>query len=128
MKSVVSRFVHCKFAILPKNRFLLSSWFWIFRRKLLFQGSYLVKHLWTVASITASIYYSQKNVWNLFKVNNKDTWRTSLTSFCCLFCYLWINFTHCSSVSIIDFEPINTGWDVIEHHVDTVCRDVFRTQ
>ena len=27
MKSVVSRFVHCKFAILPKNRFLHSSWF-----------------------------------------------------------------------------------------------------
>ena len=48
----------------------------------------------------------QNNVWNLFKVNNKDTRRTSATSLWCLYCWLWIDFTHCSSVSIVDLEQV----------------------
>ena len=48
----------------------------------------------------------QNNVWNMFQVNNKDTWTTSMTSFFCLCCELWTNFT-CSSVSIVDFEQID---------------------
>ena len=43
-------------------------------------------------------------MWNKFKVNNKDTRTTLLTSFWCLYCWLWMYFTPCSSVSIIKFE------------------------
>ena len=45
-----------------------------------------------------------KNKWNMLKVNNKDTRRTSLTSFWCLYCQLWIYFLSFSSVSVVDFE------------------------
>ena len=31
-------------------------------------------------------------------------------SFWCLYCSLWIDFTYCSSVSIVDFEQANAGW------------------
>ena len=37
----------------------------------------------------------------MFKVNNKDT-RTTL---------YWPYFTLCSSVSIVNFEHVNAGWD-----------------
>ena len=42
----------------------------------------------------------QNKMWNLFQVNKKDTRTISLTSFWCL----WTCFTHCSDVSIVDFE------------------------
>ena len=42
-------------------------------------------------------------MWNLFKVNNKDSCTASLMS--------WTDFTNCSGVSIFDFEQVNTGWD-----------------
>ena len=45
---------------------------------------------------------------NLFKVNNKDTRTTSL--FWCLYCLLWKDFSHCSGVSIVDFEQVSDGW------------------
>ena len=38
----------------------------------------------------------QNNVWNLYKVNNKDTRATSMTSFWCLYCLLWADFTYSS--------------------------------
>ena len=46
----------------------------------------------------------QKNVWNLFKVNNKDNRSTWLASFWCLY-----NFTRFSSISIVDFEQVTAG-------------------
>ena len=61
----------------------------------------------------------------LFKVNNENikticavcskigikTPERRLTSFWCLHYQLWTSFTHCSSVSIIDFEQkMLTGW------------------
>ena len=48
----------------------------------------------------------QNNEWNVFKVNNKDTRTTSLTSFWCLYCWLWTNITHCLGISII----VNADW------------------
>ena len=59
----------------------------------------------------------------MFKVNNRntrtmseicsklpiDTRKTPMTSFWCLYCVLWTYLTPCSSVSIINFEQINTG-------------------
>ena len=43
------------------------------------------------------------------QVNKKDTRTTSLTSFWWLYCYLWTDFTHCSSIFIVSFEQVNTG-------------------
>ena len=39
-----------------------------------------------------------EKVWNMFKVNNKDTRTTSMTSF--------------SSVSIVKFEQVNVCWEI----------------
>ena len=36
---------------------------------------------------------------------------TLMTSFWCLFCQLWIYFTHCSGVSLVHFEQVNAKWD-----------------
>ena len=49
----------------------------------------------------------KNNLWNLFKVKNKGTRTMSLTSFWCLYCWLWKEFTHCSGVSIVDFGQVN---------------------
>ena len=38
----------------------------------------------------------QNNMWNLFKVYNKDTRTTTTTFFWCLYCQLWTDFTHFS--------------------------------
>ena len=46
----------------------------------------------------------------MFKVNNKDTRTTSMTSFWCFYCELWTYSTPCSSVSIVNFEQVNAGW------------------
>ena len=43
-------------------------------------------------------------VWNKFKVNNRDTRITWMTSFWCLYCYLWTYLTPVFSVSIVDVE------------------------
>ena len=55
----------------------------------------------------------QNNVWNLFKINNDDTRTTSITSFWGLYCYPKAVFTHRSSVSIVDFKQVNSGWVVL---------------
>ena len=41
------------------------------------------------------------NVLNLLKVNNKDTITASMMSLWCRYCELWIDFKHCSDVSIL---------------------------
>ena len=58
-------------------------------------------------------------MWNLFKVNNKHARITSMTSFWCLYCWLWTDSTHCSAVSIVDFEQVNADWD---GDVITTCK------
>ena len=51
----------------------------------------------------------QNNVWNLFKVNQKDT--SGIVNFEQIF-------THCSGISIVDFEQENAGWNR-EYSVNT---------
>ena len=46
-------------------------------------------------------------MWNIFKVNNKDTRTTPLASFWCLYSKLWTYFTPFSMVSIASFELVN---------------------
>ena len=46
----------------------------------------------------------------MFKVTNKDTRTTSLTSFWYLYYQIWIDFLHCSDVPIVDIEQVNIGW------------------
>ena len=48
----------------------------------------------------------------MFEAKNKDT------SFWCLFCELRTGFTHCYSISIVDFEKGKTGW--VTHHVTRI--------
>ena len=48
-------------------------------------------------------------MWNQFKVKTRDT-RTTPTSFWCLYCQLWTDFTHYSGVSILDFNHVNVCW------------------
>ena len=69
-------------------------------------------------------------MWNLFKVNNKDTRTTSMTSFWFLYCWLWIDFTRSSGVSIVNFEQVNKSWDgdispeCIDYHTNSVNEKV----
>ena len=46
----------------------------------------------------------QENVWNLFKVNNKDTRTTSMTSFWCLYDWFCTDFINCSGVSLDEID------------------------
>ena len=45
----------------------------------------------------------------MFEVN-KDTRKTSIASFWCLYCLTLNNFTPCYSVSIVNLEQVNAGW------------------
>ena len=47
----------------------------------------------------------------MFKVNDKDTRVTSITSFWHVYCWLKTNFEPFSSVSIVDFEHVLVYWD-----------------
>ena len=60
---------------------------------------------------------TQEQYGNMFKVNNKDARTTSMTSFLCLYCYLWTYFTRCFGVSYIDFELVNAGWQYLINSV-----------
>ena len=51
----------------------------------------------------------QSNFRNLFKISNKDTRMTTVTSFWC-FCQLSTDFTNWCHVSIVKFEQVNTRW------------------
>ena len=54
-----------------------------------------------------------ENVWNLFKVSNKDTRIASITSFCFHHYQLWTDLIYSSSVSINDIEQIIASWNAI---------------
>ena len=41
---------------------------------------------------------------------NKNTRAMSMTSFWCLYYWLWTDFTHISGVSYVDFQYVNTAW------------------
>ena len=43
----------------------------------------------------------------MFKINDKDTRPTTLTSFWYIYYYLWTDFTPCSGVFTVDFEQEN---------------------
>ena len=47
----------------------------------------------------------------MLKVNNKDTTTTPVASFWYLYWLLSTYFTPYSSVSIVNFEQVNAGWD-----------------
>ena len=58
---------------------------------LLTQETYFIEHLWTaffafnqVNKYKFSVNYSNTRVWDMFKVNNKDTRTTSMSPFWCL--------------------------------------------
>ena len=51
----------------------------------------------------------QKNVWNLFTFNNKNTKPMSMTLFWCPNCYFWVDFTNCSV--LFNFEQVNADWE-----------------
>ena len=57
----------------------------------------------------------QNKRWNMFKVSNKDTKTTSvsMTSFWCLYFQLCADFIYCFTVSVFDFEQVNTGSDIL---------------
>ena len=61
-------------------------------------------------------------MWNLFNVTKKDTRMTSLMSFWCLYCKLWTDFIHCSGVSIVDFEQVNTRWVCIFRYLANIAQ------
>ena len=58
----------------------------------------------------------------MFKINNKGTWTTSSMSSWCLYCLLRTNFTHCSGVSFVDFEQVNTSWKSTKRGLAMSCR------
>ena len=62
------------------------------------------------------------NAQHLFKVNYKDARTTSVVL---VFLFLTLNkFTHCSGISIVDFEQKNTVWEAIFHFCNTILSDI----
>ena len=57
-------------------------------------------------------------MWNIFKVNNKDTRTTPLALLWCLYCLLWTYFSLYSCVFMVIFERVIAGWDncAMFHH------------
>ena len=45
-----------------------------------------------------------------FQVQNCIPADIYLTSFRCLYCYLWTEFIHCFGVSIVASEQVNASW------------------
>ena len=50
---------------------------------------------------------TRNKLWILFKVNSNITKTNSMTSFLCLYCYLWTYFVPFSNVPMVDFEQVN---------------------
>ena len=48
----------------------------------------------------------QNNVWNMFKVNNKDSRTTSLTLFWCFHCRLWTSKCRLGFCSVDRWKPV----------------------
>ena len=44
-----------------------------------------------------------------------------MASFCCLCYKLWTDFTHCSGVSIVEFEQGNADWNGTKIHGEFVA-------
>ena len=42
-----------------------------------------------------------------------ETQEQCAASFLCLYFYLWTHFTHCSGVSIVNFEQVNADWEAV---------------
>ena len=81
-------------------------WFsWTFYWYLLFFVLLPRRHL----LVQSQQWEHQKNMWNLFSNNKKDTRTASLASSLFLCCWLWTDFTHPTSVSINNFEKVNTS-------------------
>ena len=78
------------------------------------------KYLMLICLIKFTNGKKQSNVWNLFKVNNKDTRIISML-FWCLYYYFKTNFTHCSGVSIVEFEQENAGCIIITSQSVITC-------
>ena len=74
----------------------------LFHNKKRFQKTFFVK---------IEQWKHQEKVRNLFKVDNKYTRTTSITSFCCLYCQMWTDFKHFYGVSIAEIEQVNAGWE-----------------
>ena len=61
-----------------------------------------------------------KKFWNMFTVNNKETRTRQMTSFRCLYCYLWTHFVPYSSIAsspaglqdciLITYPQVKTIW------------------
>ena len=52
------------------------------------------------------------------KTSEQCHWHhSSMTSFRYLFCWRWIYFTPCSSVSIVNFDQVNTSWAILKLHL-----------
>ena len=51
----------------------------------------------------------------MFKVNNKNIWTRSMTSFWCFYFWLLTYFTPFSSAFIVNFEQLNVNWVVISN-------------
>ena len=58
-------------------------------------------HLWLFFSCLNERVICQWDLWNQFKVHNKDIRTMSVTSFWCLYCYLWTYFTPGLSTSLL---------------------------
>ena len=50
----------------------------------------------------------------VFKINNKNTRKTSLTSFG-VFIVNFVLISHFFSVSVVEFEQVNVNWDISAH-------------
>ena len=59
---------------------------------------------------TSGFMSTKYKMWNMFKVNNKNTKTTSLTSSWC-FIGNFEHISHLFSVSIADSEHVNVSWD-----------------
>ena len=70
-------------------------------------------------TVQSQQYKHWRKVWNMFKVNNKDTKTTSVMSLKCFYCQLWTYITPLSIVSIAKFEQVNVNWVGIIHVVET---------
>ena len=63
--------------------------------------------------IVQSQQWKHRKVWNQFKENNKDVRATSNEAALVSLLLIWTYFTHCSGVSIVDFEQVSAGWEYI---------------
>ena len=50
----------------------------------------------------------------MFKVNNKETRETSMTSFWYLYCWLWAYFTYLPTISIVGFKKVSFCWELLQ--------------